>query len=45
MTRNTNTGCHSALFRKNYAMLTAVFAAGFAFEVYGLPPKVTELSG
>ncbi|KHO11171.1 hypothetical protein MAA_11249 [Metarhizium robertsii ARSEF 23] len=33
-----NTTCCSALFRKNYAMLAAVFTAGFAFEVYGPHP-------
>ncbi|KFG86916.1 hypothetical protein MANI_030330 [Metarhizium anisopliae] len=31
--REANTTCCSALFRKNYAMLAAVFTAGFAFEV------------
>jgi hypothetical protein len=35
-----NTTHYSALFRKNYAMLAAVFTAGFAFEVYAPPRDV-----
>ncbi len=30
---------HSAIFRNNFTMLTAVFTAGFAFEMYAYPTE------
>lgn len=37
-----NTRFYSTLFRKNYAMLATVFAAGFAWEMYEDPTIPTE---